>query len=734
MTKTLHLNITGMHCSACVSSIENGLLTKSGVQRAQVSLVLGAATVDFDDTTISESSILDHVNALGYQAAKGEPSLFEKQLQELHEAKDRAKLAAALAIPLFLLAMLPMVVPQLEKLIHNSPLAMTLSPILQAALAGLLLMWPGRLILSDAFLRLRHFEANMNTLIATGTLAAFGWSCWLLFQGNGAHQHFYFESAGVIIAIVLFGHYLEARSKQSAGSALHALLALRPKSATVLVNGVQLELESDAIQPEMIVIVRPGDRLPADGVVTEGNPEIDEALVTGESQPVLKQLGDRVIGGSMNGSVAFQYRVTKHAGESFLADVVRLVSRAQMEKAPLQRLADRIAGIFVPVVFGISFLTGLLWNVFAPGNPGWIEAMIAVLIVACPCALGLATPTAILVASGNAARRGMIVRSGEIFERLARIKAILFDKTGTLTTGSFSIQSIIVADRVEQTELLRIAASVSASSNHPLSRSIVAEAQTRGIAFHPPMMVRQASGRGTSGMIDNAKAAIGSREFVSSALHLEESDVSIHLTHSIEKGSEVWVGHGNRLLGVIYLDDTIRSESETEIRALRANYQVALLSGDKTERVMLFAKSVGIAEAQGGLTPSTKLDAIASFKSKHGDVAMVGDGINDAPALARADVGIAMGSGADVALASADVVLSRPDLRLIRESLRLGTRTVDVIKQNLFWAFIYNLLCIPLAAGLFYPLTGWMLSPMIAAVLMALSSLFVVSNALRLSR
>jgi Cu+-exporting ATPase len=727
---SVSIKVDGMHCAGCVSSIERGLAGITGVESSSVNLATGAAAVRFDPTQVTDELIMAKIRELGYGARPGQPDLLSASAEEVGRAGRRLLIAAALSVPLMVLAMAPMLWH------HHSLLPPAFDALIQAILAVTILVFAGREIFRDVFVQTRHFRANMNSLIAMGTLAAFFWSVyatWIITSGHS--EELYFDSAGMIVTLILVGRYLEARSKRRAGEAIQALLRLRPVKATALINNVEVEIDAASVQPRMIVLVRPGERIPADGRITVGTPTIDESMLTGEAMPVEKEVGGIVLGGSVNSNSAMTIEVTAAGEHSFLSNVIRLVADAQARKAPVQQLADRVASVFVPIVIGIAVVTLAAWLWLAPGSPLTIKSVVAVLIIACPCALGLATPTAVLVGTGRAAREGIIIRGGDILEKLSTITAVIFDKTGTLTTGKLEVVTVRPVGDMSEAQLLQIVGSAESQSEHPIARAIALEMKKRRL---DPIVVQSVIARpgfGLTAEYADGKLAIGSESFMQ-ARQIDISALGQSADMERQAGrTVVYVAANNEVIGMLSLADKIKPEAAHVVGQLGRKFsRVAMVTGDNHVTAQSVAKLTGIEHVEAEIRPDKKQAIVKTYREDGFVVAMVGDGINDAPALAAADVGIAMGSGTDVAMESADVVLVRPNLDTLVTMFALSRRTMRVIKQNLFWAFAYNVIAIPVAAGLLYPAIGLTLSPMIAALAMSLSSVFVVTNALRLNR
>ncbi len=727
----LLLKISGMHCASCVSNIERGLSRLDGVYNAQVNLAMNSAVVDFDRTRQDDGTIIKAIAQLGYGAAAGRPDILTSNEKEFRIARDRFYLAAALTLPVMLIAMLPMLMTA-----HAFLIAETWDAGIAGALAAAVVFWAGRSILLDAWIQFRHVHANMNSLIAIGTLAAFAWSFYataLIFQGR--HEGLYYDSAAMIITLILLGRYLEAKSKGKAGQAIEALLKLRPAKATAIFNSVEFEVDAATVRVGMTLLVKPGERIAVDGTVVEGKPTLDESMLTGESVPVDRSEGDTVVGGSLNGNTPFKMRVVAAGDSSYLATIIRMVTEAQSKKAPIQALADRVAGVFVPIVLGLALVTAAAWYFAAPDSPMMIKSVISVLIIACPCALGLATPTAVLVGTGRAARGGILFRGGDVLEKLSHVDALLFDKTGTLTCGRLEVVDLQALESFSINKLRGFLFAIESQSEHPVSQAIVRALQGQEMDEVVVRNVQAKPGYGISARAGDFDILIGSQTY------LKDSGVNLTSAQSLIDGHQksgrtiAIVAVDGIAVGLAALADKVRPESAGVVADLTRKLRlVSMISGDSKGVASQIASELGLKSFEAEIRPEQKREIVENYRTRGYTVGMVGDGINDAPALAAADVGIAIGSGTDIAMESADVILLRPDIRALGHALRLARSTLGVIRQNLFWAFIYNIIAIPVAAGLFYHWAGWTLSPMIAAAAMSFSSLFVVLNSLRLSR
>jgi Cu+-exporting ATPase len=726
----LTLKIDGMHCAGCVRSIEQGVSHLPGVTDCKVNLALNSATVTYDTARTGESGIIDKIKELGYGATIGTPDILTSNQREELATQRRFLFSLLFAIPLIVVAMWPMLA---GKFLVSS----LADGLLQAVLAGAILFYAGRTILADAFKQARYLRANMNTLIAMGTLTAYGWSLYALLTEilTNTTEPLYFDSAGMIITLILLGRFLEAKSKGKAGEAIKTLLKLRPSQTVAIINDVEEEIDVDSVQPGMVLLVKPGERIPADGEIIESSPVIDESMLTGESMPVEKSVGNKVVGGSLNGNIPFKFRVTAAGEGSFLNTVVRLVAKAQGKKAPVQQLADKVAGVFAPIVIGIALMTLVLWLLLDPSNPILVKSVISVLIIACPCALGLATPTAVLAGTGRAAREGVIIRGGDVLEGLTKIDTIIFDKTGTLTHGELEVVEVKTLGDISQRELIRMVGSAENQAEHPVAQAIVRYMKLQQIEPLSLKNVVAKPGFGLEAQYDNRQLLVGNRQLMESEQIALDSAIQL-AEEEMDKGrTVVFAALDKHVIGLISVADKVRSEAKDVIAQLKPRiHRLAMISGDNRRTAESVARSVGIDSFEAEIKPTQKKDIVATYRQSGFNVAMIGDGINDAPALAEANVGIAIGSGTDIAVETADVVLVRPELATLLKMFNVARATMRIIKQNLFWAFFYNVAAIPLAAGLFYPLFGWTLSPTIAAAAMAFSSLFVVTNSLRLNR
>jgi Cu+-exporting ATPase len=738
----LSLPVVGMTCASCVNRIERFLNKADGVTTATVNLATERATVHFDPAVIDRTGIVKTIEAAGYEVA-AEPELAADTAESAEQARDQAHAAeqrellihavAATAIGLAMMAV--MFWP------GGLPFPMERVNVWLLVPATIVQFVFGRRFLTAAARGLPHLDVNMNTLVAMGTLAAYGYSLFVtllpeVVMDAGLSLETYYDSAAVIIGLVLVGRWLEARAKGRATGAISALLKLRPSTARVIREGREQDVPVDQVRAGDLVRVRPGDKVPVDGVIVEGASALDESMLTGESLPLEKTAGDAVIGATLNTSGAFVMRAEKVGTDTALAQIVRLVEQAQGSKAPIQRVADAVTGWFVPAVLGIATLTFAAWMLFGPEPrlPFALSSAIAVLIIACPCAMGLATPTAIMVGTGKGAEHGILVRDGAALENAGRVTAVVLDKTGTLTRGELRVTNVI-PNGVDDRELLRLAAAVERHSEHPIAEAIVRHADTERLDTTTAGGFEALAGRG-------ARATVGGRAvLVGSARLLTEAGIDVEAQRGVAEAAEqagqsvVYVAVGGQLAGILTVADTLKPEAPAAVRALQhRNIDVWVITGDRRPTAEAIAAAVGIPPDRilAEVLPGEKAARVAALQQAGATVAMVGDGINDAPALAQADLGIAIGTGADVAIEASDITILGDDLGAVPGGIGLSKATMRIIRQNLGWAFGYNVLLIPVAAGLLYPLLGLTLSPALAAGAMALSSVSVVTNSLRL--
>lgn len=761
--------VMGMTCASCSNRVEKALQKTPGVLAANVNLATERATVTFAPAGAGWPELKAAVEQAGYgviepQAAEDARDA-EALAQELDSKRRKLIVGVVFGLPLFVISMardFGLIAPWLigesaamaremggsmAEMMKHIPARDDLLNWLFWVLATPVQFYSGRDFYIHAWKALRARTANMDTLIALGSSAAYFYSVVLLLGGLAGHV--YFETAAVIITLILVGKFLEARAKSQTGAAIRALIGLQPKTARVLRNTQEVDIPVNEVRRGDIVLVRPGEKIPVDGVLTSGRSSVDESMLTGESLPVEKQEGDLVIGATINRTGSFQFRATRIGKETALAQIITLVQQAQGSRAPVQRLVDQVATVFVPVVIVIAALTFLAW--FLIGGVGFTQAMIftvAVLVIACPCALGLATPTAIMVGTGTGAEHGILIKNAESLERAGRLHTIVLDKTGTLTQGQpvvtdlVALRSALVLsqghaadDRDAQAELLHLAASAERGSEHPLGEAIVWAAQERGLALTQPERFEAIAGQGITAVVDGHAVLLGNRTLMQEwSIALGELDADIERLQGEGKTAMILAADGEAL-GVIAVADTLKPTSAEAVAQMhRMGLRVVMLTGDNRRTAEAIAQQAGIApqDVVADVLPQGKVAEIERLQADGRLVAMVGDGINDAPALARADVGVAIGTGTDVAMEAADITLMRGDLRTVPQAIVLSRATMQTIRWNLFWAFIYNIILIPVAAGVLYPFTGWQLSPILAAAAMAFSSVFVVGNALRL--
>lgn len=710
--------INGMHCASCASLINKGLSRTPGVFKANVNYAAARAQVEYDEKNVSQQQIISRISSLGYSASPGFDSGREKKEREseIADLKQKLLIGAALSIPAVALGMFLMEFP------FRLQLLFLLSTPVQFMV--------GRSFYQGAISSARNQSASMDTLIAVGTSAAYLFSLFALFGFVGEQ---YFEVSASLITLVILGKYLEAIAKGRTSEAIRKLMDLSPKTAHVIRKGKELEIPSSDVLAGDLVIVKPGERIPVDGLVVSGDSSVDESLITGESIPVEKSKGSKVIAGSINKHGTLTFKATKVGKETTLAQIVRLVEEAQGSRAPIQRFADTISAYFVPVVIGIAALTFSYWY-FIAAEPFSFSLILAVsvLVIACPCALGLATPTAIMVGTGIGAQKGILIKNAEALEQMHRINAVIFDKTGTITEGKPKVTDIVPIAALSSNSLLSIAASLEKPSEHPLAEAIVDEAASRGLALSKAASFKSIPGKGVSGKIGKGQYTVGSFR-----MHGEITGKAKTISQKLENAGKtaMFVGKGGQIIGIIAVADDVKQTSAQAVAALHTlGIESYLLTGDNERTAKAIAAKAGIRSYFARVMPEQKADYVKQLQTKGCVVAMVGDGVNDAPALAAADIGIAMGSGTDVAMESGSVVLMRSDPMDVPRSIRLGRATMGKIRQNMFWALIYNIIGIPIAAGLFYSSSGLLLSPIIAGGAMALSSVSVVANALTLKQ
>lgn len=730
--------VTGMTCAACSAHVEKAVSKLSGVQSAPVNLMLGSMTVTYDEKAVTEGDIIAAVKAAGYGASSASQTdqgqLRRDQDAALRRRKKHLIWSVVFLVPLFYLSMGHMMGLPLPQVLHTHPLLLAC---LQLALVIPILIL-NRNYFTVGFSRLVKLSPNMDSLVAVGAAAGLVYSLiemGLLAAGQvSGMPDLYFESAGMILTLVTVGKYLEERSRGKTTGAISALLALAPESAVVRRQGQELTIPTEEIVAGDTVIVRQGGRIPVDGVITDGHAAVDESAITGESLPVEKVPGDAVTSATVTSSGYLELRATRVGGDTTLSQIIRLMEEAASSKAPISRLADRISGIFVPAVMAISLTAALLWAFVGGMDVRFcLSIAIAVLVISCPCALGLATPVAIMVGTGQAAQQGILIKSAESLELLHKVQTVVLDKTGTVTMGQPRVTDILCAPGVTEEELLCVAASAEKPSEHPLAHAIVEESQARHIPLCPVSGFRSVPGGGIQATLSGEAVLAGNAGYLAqNGVSLAAMEADAHRLAEDGK-TPLFFAESGRLLGCVAVADVVKPDSAKAIAALRRmGRRVVLLTGDNQRTANAIARQIGVDQVIAQVLPQDKAKCVAQLQQQGQRVAMVGDGVNDAPALAQADVGLAIGAGTDIAIESADVVLMKSSLLDIPAAMDLSRAVLRNIKQNLFWAFFYNSIGIPVAAGVLYPALHLTLNPMLAAAAMSLSSVCVVSNALRL--
>ncbi|MFL6192530.1 MAG: heavy metal translocating P-type ATPase [Thermoanaerobaculia bacterium] len=772
----IDIPVEGMTCASCQANVQKTLQRQPGVLDASVNLMMKNAAVTYDPGVTRPEALVEAIRDTGYEAGMPRPdrTAFEEQ-----EARDRAQeeefrtlrrkallsgaagvIAMIVSMPLmtagahavhgpvadpFMRWAMESMTPALRRVLpwlyEVSPAVLSYSLL---ALTLFVMAWAGRHFYTRSWSGFRHHSADMNTLVAVGTGAAFLYSVLAtvapgFFVSRGVAPDVYYEAVVIIIALILTGNMLEARAKSRTSSALRALVALQPKTARVLRGDAEMDVPVEEVRGGDTVTVRPGERVPVDGEVLSGASAVDESMLTGESMPVEKVPGDRVIGGTINRTGAFRYRATNLGSDSVLARIVKLMRDAQGSRAPIQKLADRISGIFVPVVISIAIATFVIWFVAADAAPvvRAFAAAVAVLIIACPCAMGLAVPTAVMVATGRGAELGILIKGGEALQRAGDVTAVVLDKTGTITEGVPTVTDLIPAPggRLGPDDLLRRVASLESSSEHPLADAIVRHAREKGLAITTPEGFQSITGQGAVGIVEGSFLAVGNTRLLNEYA-VDPTPLAADAERLAADGkTPVYVAADGKLVGLLAVADPLKATSREAVERLRKmGLEVVLLTGDNRRTAEAIARQAGIERVVAEVLPEGKVAEVKRLQAQGKVVAMVGDGINDAPALAQADLGLAVGTGTDIAVEASDVTLMRGDPRSIATAVALSRRTMRTMKQNLFWAFIYNVIGIPIAAGALYPVFGLLLSPILASAAMAFSSVSVVANSLRLRR
>lgn len=733
--KRIIVPIEGMTCASCVARVEKSISKVAGVKNVSVNLATEKAMIEFEYDKVELDKLTEMVESAGYKIdltsiAERESAKVKASATKIAESNKKLKndfvLALILSIPIVILNM-GMMWNSFSKFIQlsmddiNKILLILTTPVIFIS---------GKRFFKIFFSNLKHFSADMNTLVAVGTGSAFLYSTAVtLFPNflltNNQPAHVYFDTSAVIITLILMGRWLEANAKTKTGSAIKKLLNLKPEFALIKKDGIEREIKVEDIKTGDIVLVKPGSKIPADGIVLFGNSVIDESMITGESIPVEKSVGDKVIGGTINHTGYFEFEVNATGDNSLLGQIIKLVEEAQGSKAPIQNLADKIASVFVPVVIAISLITFLVWIISGSAFNIALINLVAVLIIACPCALGLAAPTALIVGTGKAAQLGILVKDGESLEKAHKISTIIFDKTGTLTEGKPKVIKI-KTNGISEDELLQLTASLEQKSEHPFAGCIIETARKRNISLLESELITNTIGKGIFGRANNSEVFIGNFIFMKEQSIPIDAWVNEAKIELGESGSIIFTALNKKIIGLIKIEDQVRDNAKDVINKLKSmGLKVVMLTGDSMRNAKKTAEQLGIKYFEAEVLPNQKSEVVKNYQKQNEIVAMVGDGINDSPALAQSDVGIAIGSGTDVAIESSSIIILRNNLAALEDAIQLSKKTIRIIKQNLFWAFFYNVICIPLAAfGL--------LNPMFAALAMSLSSVSVVSNSLRI--
>lgn len=741
-SEQFELSIIGMSCASCVGRVEKALQRLPGVLSASVNLAAESAQVSALVGNVDQAQLVAAIKKAGYQAkpvsAQRENDNVRRELEQQSLKRDFSW-SLALTLPVFILEMGAHIIPGMAQWLQAT-LGQTLNWGIQFVLTTLVLLGPGRRFLRLGVPALLRATPDMNSLVALGSLSAWGFSVVVLFAGHilpVGTQHVYFEAAAVIVTLILLGRFLEARAKGRTGEAIQRLLSLQVNTARVQRNGSSQEVPLNEVLVGDSLLVRPGERIPLDGTVQSGSSYVDESMLTGEPIPVEKKQGDEVVGGTINKNGALSVTTTKIGKDTLLAQIIRMVEQAQGAKLPIQALVDKVTAVFVPLVMATAALTFALWLWLGP-TPALSFALInavAVLIIACPCAMGLATPTSIMVGTGRAAELGVLFRKGQALQTLRESKVVALDKTGTLTKGQPELTDLQLTPGFAEDDALALIAAVEQHSEHPIAEAIVAAAKARALTLASPEHFKSHSGLGVSALVEGKKIEVGADRYLGQLGYSLAAFGDTAQQLAKEGKSPLYAAIDGKLAAIIAVADPIKEGTPDAIKALHdLGLKVAMITGDNRHTAEAIARQLGIDEVEAEVMPDGKVAALQRLRKLHGSVAFVGDGINDAPALAEADVGLAIGTGTDIAIEAAEVVLMGGDLRAVPNALAISQATLSNIRQNLFWAFAYNACLIPVAAGVLYPLYGILLSPMLAAGAMAMSSVFVVANALRLKR
>lgn len=712
-----NINIGGMTCAACVRRVEKKLGKLEGVESVIVNLATSSASVSYDPSVLEVEDIGEEINNIGYEFKGVDQGMMEDETSTYYA--DRLKIAAPVSLIVFTLSMVS--VPAIEGFKYWILLVLSL----------IVMVFGGGIFYKIAWKNLKNKTSDMNTLLAVGTLSAFIYSAAVTIFADyfisRDNYHVYYDAACVIITFILLGRLMETRAKKRAKGAIEALLNLAPKTAFVVTEDGEQEIEASKLSTGDLIRVKPGGSIAVDGEVESGQGRADESMLTGESVPVAKKEGETVYAGTVLTSGTILYRAKSLGNDTVLAGIIKTVKGATASKPQVQRMADQVSSVFVPIVLVIACVTFLTWFFIGPEPvlTNSLLAFVSVLIVACPCAMGLATPTAVMVSTGRGASEGILVKNGETLEKACKINKIIFDKTGTLTTGNLRVELFETGENIDRDEVLKIAASIESSSEHPLAAAITAYAKEKGAGKFDVDDFENHEGEGVSGLIDGKKVFAGKKEF------LERMNIKIN--PSDYSGSHVYIGSQDRFIGFFGITDSVKEDAKETVYKLKKRGIIpVIVSGDNEKSVKIAADKLGIEEYHSGISPEGKLDILRSYREKGEIVGMVGDGVNDAAALAASDVGFAMSTGTDVAMQSGDITILSDSTGRIVKAVNLSCSTLTIIKQNLFWAFFYNIALIPLAAGVFYPVWGVQLSPMFAGAAMAFSSVSVVTNSLRL--
>ena len=735
--KNSTFNVTGMSCASCARTVENALNKNEDI-KASVNIATEKVNIEYDENKYNFEKIKKIVENSGYGLVE---TLSEEQKMQMYEDKikslrNKLILAVVFAIPLMYISMGHMMGIHLPDIVNPKKNAAIYS-IVQLLLT-IPVVYAGKDFFIHGFKNLVRKSPTMDSLIAMGASAAIIYSLYATYMTITAdpeyHMNLYFESAGTIITLILLGKLLEARTKGQTSSAIKKLIGLQPKKAKIIENGVEKEVLIENIKVGDIIVVKPGEKIAVDGKIVNGNTSVDESMITGESIPVSKNIGDKVIGGSINKNGSIQFEATEIGKDTVLSQIIKLVEEAQGSKAPISRMADIVAGYFVPIVIMIATITGIVWFISGSGLTAALTFFISVLVIACPCALGLATPTSIMVGTGKGAENGILIKSGEALETAHKIKTVVLDKTGTITKGKPVLTDLKVYNSFNENEILQLAASAENNSEHPLAEAIVNGAKEKNVEFKQYNKFRAMPGYGIRATIDEKEIQIGNRKLIASRKISTEAAEKDYEILSNEGKTPMFISVNNELAGLIAVADVVKETSKEAVEKMhKLGLKVIMLTGDNEKTAKYIAKEVGIDRVIAEILPFQKSEEVKKLQEAGEFVAMVGDGINDSPALAQANVGIAIGSGTDVAIESADIVLIRNDLNDVAGAIALSKATITNIKENLFWAFFYNVIGIPFAAGIFYAFfNGPKLDPMIAAFAMSLSSVSVLMNALRL--